>query len=125
MSIIVGLVLTSTVYEMWGWMFPAAYNIDKKSSILFKQNSTPMQFLQCFSAVGNLHDWLSVKTSNDEMSCLHGIKALTSLSIPCLHTGIVIFVLSRPIDQEKFVQVSFFYLNNYIKLIVDLTNFFI
>ena len=109
MCIIVGLVLTSTVYEMLGWMFPEAHNIDEKSSTLVKPNSITIQVLRFFSAVGNFHNLLSVKTSNDEMSCLHGIKALTSLSIPFLHTGIVVFVLSRPIDQEKFVQVSSFF----------------
>lgn len=86
-----------------------------------------MQVLKCFSAVDNFRYWLSAKASaNDEITCLHGLKALTSLSLPCLHTAGLVFALSRPIDQENMIKVSFFVnINSYFKSIVDFTYLFI
>ncbi len=108
--IIFVLVLTSTIHEIWGWLFPVP-NIDKKSSILVKQESTAMRFLQCFSAIRNVNDWIFVKTDAavDEITCLHGLRVLTILVTILIHTTEVVFVLSRPIEQEKIVQVCIFW----------------
>lgn len=104
---IIGLVLMSTIYDLLGWGIPVS-DIDKKSSILVEKKSTKMQVFQCFSAVRNINEWLSVKTAAvDEISCLHGLRVLTLLLIFYIHTTEVIFFLSRPIHQEYLIQVNF------------------
>lgn len=103
--IIFGLVLTSTIHEIWKQVFPAP--IGKHSSCLVKE-STSMKVLQCFSAVRNIKDWLTVKNvSADEINCLHGLRVISLLVTILIHTSEVVFVLSRPTSQEKLVQVSF------------------
>ena len=111
MFVIVGLVLTSAVYELWESRFPVAHK-DKTSFKLTKIPSTPVKVLRCFSAVRNIKEWLSVKTATvDEITCLHGLRVVSLMVTLFIHTSEVVYVLSRPIDQEKIVQVSFF-MNN-------------
>lgn len=105
--IIIGLVITSTVHDIWGLVFPISH-IDQTFSILVKRESTPMQVLKCFSAVRNVNDWLSVKTATvDEITCLHGLRVLTILLTIFIHTAEGVFVFSRPTHQEKMLKVSF------------------
>ena len=105
MSIIFVLVLTSTFHDMWGWLFPVS-RTDKKTSNLVKQESTTKQFLQCFSVLRNVNDWISVKTAANEITCLHGLRVLSILATIFIHSTEVVYVLSRPIEQEKIVPVS-------------------
>lgn len=66
-----------------------------------------MKVFHCFSAVRNINEWLSVKTATvDEIACLHGLRVLTLMTTLFIHTSELVFVLARPIDQDKIVQLS-------------------
>ena len=103
--IIIGLVLTSTIYDVLGWGVPVSH-IHQQSSILIGKKSHQLPLFQCFSAVRNVKEWLSVKAV-DDIPCLHGLRVLTLLLVFHVHAAEVIFFLSRPIHQEYMVKVNF------------------
>lgn len=96
----------ATIYDLWQGLF-TVFHIDKTYVIPVQHKLNLMPFLQCFSALRNFNELLSLKTAAvGEISCLHGLRVLTTLLTLNIHLLEGVFFLSRPINQEKMNEVS-------------------
>ena len=92
-SFIIGLVFASTIYDVWRKQFvPDA-----------GQSSTLMKAIHCFSIVRNVHEFLK-DSGGEEIGCLNGIRALTSLVTVNSHLALI--GLAGLINQETVHKVN-------------------
>jgi len=93
MSFIIGLVLASTINDVWRKQFVPDPG----------QSSTLKRAIHCFSIVRNVPEFLK-DSGGEEISCLNGIRALTSLVTVNSHLALI--GLAGLINQETVHKVN-------------------
>ena len=92
MSLIIGLVLASTIYDVIWKRIPA------------NGRGTPyMEALHCFSVTRNVRELIK-DSGGEEIGCLNGIRALSSLITVSSH--LVIFSLAGVVNEGILRKVN-------------------
>ena len=95
MCFIVGLVLTSTIYDVWTKQYLADAQHGRDSSL--------MKAIHCFSAKRNVREFLK-DSGSEEIGCVNGIRALTTLVTVNYHLALI--GLAGVINQGAVYKVN-------------------
>jgi len=79
LSFIVGLVLTSTIYDVWTKQYLSGAH---------GRDSSLMKAIHCFSAERNVREFLK-DSGSEEIGCVNGIRALTTLVTVNYHLALI------------------------------------